>query len=396
MRTENRNALFYGVSLALVLLALTALTCEVCCSQAQAHDLVYQPNLNSGTYHDGYYWWYGHPYTRAKVYTCSRSSRCGCRRRCSWRWRYLQVPGYDYRSPARYRVDTDSIANGTWRGKLLEIVRQRDQYESRARASALEHNEFLETIKSLGLESNFGWQGYGYAPQYAQGFGSLFGYGGGGGYNTQFGAQAGGTQVAYRYTHDYADQYRNADLAALISRQQQYQELAQTNTAKAADSTADLIDRKGLRDSEVARLRASGEFNQRTIEAYGKAIAQALANAQPQERTITERTEITPEYQQQRVDVQGEDSARAEALLQFGLLLEQRCAECHGRDPDNIPQGINLLAPSSLTREQREKAWLALEEGKMPPEQTRDGRAIPPLAQTEKRLLQWGFGPPAL
>ena len=382
-----------------LLLAFCLLTADV---QAQ-YTLAYNAAWQNGAYHQGYYWWYGHPYTRYRVYSCSRKSSCGCRVRCGYKWHYAQIQGYNYSRRGYGGVITaDSISKGTWRGQLLDIISRRDAYEGQARASALEHNEFLETLKALGIEGNFTWDGYGYSPQYAQGFGQVFGYPQmPQAYNSQFGAPTGGTQYAYTYATDYADSYRNADIAALISRQQSYQELAQNNAASTASATGDLIDRKGQRDAEVARLRGTAELNERTIQAFGQAIAQGLQSGKPQERTITERTTITPQVMGQpsttkSVEIQGADSGQARAMLNFGLLVEKRCVACHGSDSSANKSGLLLSAPTQLSQAIKAKAARRILAGEMPPAKDLQGNPIEPLTAEEKRLLLWGFGPPSM
>jgi hypothetical protein len=114
----------------------------------------YNGYVESGyTWKDGYWWLNGQAYSRAQVkcYT----GHC----RYHWQWQYYPV-SFAAKAKAAYI----SSSEDNWRGKLMDAVAVREQYEARAKASALEHNEFLEAIHAVG----FG-QGDGYSTPYATG-----------------------------------------------------------------------------------------------------------------------------------------------------------------------------------------------------------------------------------
>lgn len=108
-------------------------------------------------------------------------------------WYYRRLSTISPNSSSYTAYGTTGTEN--WRSRLLDIAANRDRYESASKASALEHNEFLESVKALGLEGNFRWMGYGYAPTYATGAGgyggSLLGYGTSAAYGGAYGGAYG-------------------------------------------------------------------------------------------------------------------------------------------------------------------------------------------------------------
>ena len=109
------------------------------------------------TYRDGYWWSNGVAFTRTRqaYYTtgyCS-SRRCSTRS-LAYRWVYRRSSYQPAVQPQYVTPKTEG-----WRTKLLEIAATRDRYEASTRASANEHNEFIEAVEALGLTSNFTWRG---------------------------------------------------------------------------------------------------------------------------------------------------------------------------------------------------------------------------------------------
>lgn len=277
-----------------------------------AYTLGYSDTAGYTLLDDGLWWKDGVAYNRIakrEYYT-----HCGRRYyRTVYRYERAAVKTYAKINPEK---DPD------WRIKLLEIVKDRDAWEGEIRRSANEHNEFLESIKALGLEGNFVWDGYGYEPRFAQGAAQQqpLQY-------SQPTAPQGATLYGYR---ELADVYGNVDLGALYNdairlRSQSYQ-----NESKATSETHALIDNLSNRVAAIEEIRAKGA-----------AAAEALKAAEAKDRA----TILRELWGSERPPTAKERPAGAghAALLQ---VVSARCAGCHSADAK--AGGLDLTNPVGL------------------------------------------------
>lgn len=70
----------------------------------------------------------------------------------------------DIKPKADSKFGTLSYRDPEWKTKLLGIVKYRDEVEAKLRQSAIQQQEFLQTVQSLGLSGNFRMQEYGQNP----------------------------------------------------------------------------------------------------------------------------------------------------------------------------------------------------------------------------------------
>lgn len=285
------------------------------------------------TWRDGYWWLNGRAYTRHKVqeaytYYRGRCAYTGYR----WVWRYTPTV------TKRVVITKQDLSEDGWRGKLLELAKQRDSYEGQLRKSAVEHNEFLESLRILGLEGNFKWNGYGYEMQYAQG-GHVYGQ------QSQYSqppAAQGSTIYGYR---EMADIYGNVDLGALFNQAMRLRQQSYGNESKATSET------HALMGQLAADMRAIKE-----IEAKGRAAAAALQAAGAKDRATLLREfwqsggSTTPSG-----GTQGSTAPvnRNEALTAMTAVVKTKCAACHNSEKKN--GGLDLSDLTALSADQGKK-----------------------------------------
>lgn len=334
-------------------------------------------------YHgNGYYigadGWY---YTKDKYYY---RDRCGYRR---WKWVYnktiYKVSGTYHPGGSSYGAagGYNYITPGTegWRQKLLAIAEQRDKYEAAQRTSALEHNEFLEAVKALGLTGNFHWENYGMAPTLANNAYSTYGASGYSHYPTQQGA------TIYGYS-TVADVYGDVDLGALYQQALRLGEQAQTYGAAAARDSKTLIAQEGENRARVAAILAEAQATREKLDA-------ARPTSQSQIRTHQFRINThsgggqpgaTPD---EATDAGGGVSALgANPLL---TLVSNKCVRCHGGAKTEA--GLDLRDLTKLTADQGTAVLARIVD---PDPERMMPKGGPPLSVQERMLFFQAATPP--
>ena len=279
------------------------------------------------TYRDGYWWLNGQAYTRTRVQEPYYYWHRGCQYTSyRWVWSYTPVSG----------VTTTTVINPSedgWRGKLLDIAKQRDQYEGRLRSSAVEHNEFVESVKLLGMEGNFRWNGYGYEMSYAQYPGAAIAaaqqaY-------SQFPTPQGNSVYGYR---ELADVYGNVDLGALYNQTMRLREQSYGNESKATSEMHALVNDLG---ENLAKIKE--------IEAKGQAAAAALSASAAKDRaTVLKEFWSTYDSRTKSGGVGPPPAApQAPQAAQAGSLqaiVQQKCVACHNSEKKNGGLDLSNLA----------------------------------------------------
>lgn len=312
-------------------------------------------NASGYTYQDGY-WWYGdQAYRRVKYSEPYYYYSCGTR--CTgYRSAYKYEPVYLQKE--KVVVTKEDLANGSedgWRGKLLEIAGNRDKWEAKARQSAQEHNEFLESVKFLGMQGNFHWNGYGYEMSYAQNPYAYEGYGQKEVFQQygQFPAAQG--QTVYGY-NEIADIYANVDLGQLYDSVLRLREQSYGYESKATSETHALV---GDLASKMAEIKE--------IEAKGRAASAALKASEAKDRTTLLRefwsaypsasgtTSTTTRRSQSTssVTVGGMAGGGGQALALVERVVANKCISCH--TSGGAQGGLNLDDLTALTPEQSTK-----------------------------------------
>lgn len=314
---------------------MVALIATVCCflsldvgsHRAQASE--YQNgyvDASGYTWRDGYWWYDGQAYARTQVkqYYCQR----GCN---YYRWVYQYQPV----AVQKTVVTEQDLSEDGWRGKLLDIAKQRDYYEGRNRKSAVEHNEFLESVRVLGMEGNFRWNGYGYEMSYAHGNQpQVASY-------SQMVAPQGSTIYGYR---EVADVYGNVDLGALYNSVLRLREQSYGNESRATSETHALVGELGDQVARVEEIRAKAQAASAVLSA---------ASAKDKTTLLKEFWSSRPEPGASGAAVRVESArgaVRGDALAKLSVLVNQKCVSCHSATKQN--GGLNLADLSVLTADQ--------------------------------------------
>jgi len=302
----------------LILLAL------LCAAPQAAHAT--SPVLGQG----GYYWWQGAPYTRYIAYVN------GCRV-----WKYVAVANYQAPAASPYTLPRPN--DPAWREKFTDIIGTLAKYEAQAKASALEHNEYLETLEKSGLakllEGN-------YSPRYATG-------GAYGAYSAQlfqqiqsgFAAQGGVgfAPFAQQGSTVYGVQQANAaypgvDLAELYRMSHSLAEQGQQFGAQATNdfNAATRAERDG--QGRIAEIQARAQAAAFTMQAAGAGV--------PTPRSTTTTTlNVGPGAAQAGAAAGAAapsnqpTAATASDRQALAAVVEHKCNSCHGG------QGANGAKP---------------------------------------------------
>ena len=282
------------------------------------------------TWRNGYWWRDGIAYKRVRYrrkvwYNCGLF---GCRSCYRWEyyWRYIPV---DPQPASRTYITPETPG---WRAKLLEIAKQRDEIEGKMRMSALEHSEFIESVRLLGLESNFRWQGYGAGVTYSQAALSPVAplTGAFGSYYSQLPQAQGNTVYGYGLS-TLIDVYGNVDLGALF---QQALRLRQQSAQAESKATSEVHALLGQLDKNVSRIQE--------IQAKGEAAAKVLKAAEPKDRV----TLLQQFWQQTPQRVAQSLNGKTQAVHQsVALIFRNKCVSCHSADK---AEGDLNLEPEQL------------------------------------------------
>jgi len=290
------------------------------------------------TWNNGYWWRNGYAYTRALSYrtVCSY----GCSHRCGHNcyqqsyYQYTLVPGV---SGKQYSISYNDIDEGRWRDKLLDIAKYRDQYKSKILQSANEHNEFVDSVRVLGMEGDFKIGNNGYEINLAQG--GVYGGGMVAGYQqySQLPAQQGATVYGY---NQISDVYANLDIGALYD---QILRLRSQSYEKESVANSEVHGLVGDLGSNIAKIKE--------IEAKGAAAAAALKAAEAKDRAtiLQEFWKLSPTQQQQVVQTQTQTPNLDTYDLLVGL-VNAKCVSCH--NPNKQNGGLDMTNLAALTPEQ--------------------------------------------
>ena len=237
----------------LVICFFLLLSLDLNVSQIKADDL----NNDGYSYSNGYWWRDGVGYLPYKVYYYDR-----CRRyRWYWAWKPVSYNNSQYGN-SQYNV---SSQDENWRSKLLDIAANRDKYELSARRSAIEQEEFLESVQALGLSDNFHIQGYGQPVQYSQYEMNYNAYPGQVASAQSYAPQG---QTVYGYsTQTLSNLYGNNDLSVLYNQAGRVVENAQTLAGQANSDFQTLVRTEGDNRSRVAEILAKGQAAREALQA---------------------------------------------------------------------------------------------------------------------------------
>lgn len=272
----------------------------------------------NGTY---YYDAAGQAYNR--VQSTEYFWRNGCRY-SRYVWKYTAVAGV--------YSGVNSQTEG-WRSKLLDIAASHKRYQDQIASSANEHQEFLESVKELGLTGVV--TNYGFAPTYANAANYMQAHGFSPGLNVQNYAQEyqqaapqGNTVYGYR---EVADIYGNVNLGELYQRALRLREQSAGYEATANQDTTKLVDNLGARAAAIEEIRAKATMMAQLVdglkaESTSKVVREYYSNVKggvPQPGVPAE-----PNGQSARI------------IDQLGAVIQNKCVSCHTAEKPN--GGLNL------------------------------------------------------
>jgi hypothetical protein len=271
----------------------------------------YAVGTNDGGYvlaADGYWWYNGNAYNRVTTYYSSSYYVNGV----------CYPPGPYYRYVFSHAQPALTYNDPQWRSKLLDIAAQRDKVEGDVRKSAFEQAYFLDSVKTLGLEGNFKWQNYGYAPPYGYGSSGSLGYGSALQLST---AGANGSTV-YGYSYNQQASIYGEDLGAYMTMaDRQVQAVAKI----LADANANFTDRIGQAGEEQNRVAQ--------VIAKGKVLEQVLKSLDTKNSTVNTQVYSYKATVGKDGKVQVENQPNAPGVgdtrKQFEALAVAKCASCH-------------------------------------------------------------------
>lgn len=313
------------------------------------------------TWRDGYWWKNGLAYRRE---TYKQWDGCRC---WYWAYRYIAVPVVQQ---ANGGYETLNANTEGWRDKLLDWAMKRDSYQSSAKRSALEHNEFLEALRALGLDQ----QQAMYDPRYA--------------------SAPSPYSMGYQQQQGYVPNAAQGDSAYGYNGGYSYQKLTEAwGTPSNIDAWMQSYSRGVDKVNDAGREGLQGMQQAIMYESEGRAkVAEYLAKAALLKAAETPST-TTREELRVYGDLQGQKAAplrvdpQAVQKLAESLpeLLATKCASCHGGakisgKSELFPTGFDVAKLETYSVQQRRRMINVCLTGEMP-------QGKPPLGVDELSLM---------
>lgn len=303
-------------------------------------------NGDGYTYHDGYWYWGEQAYTRTLIQP-------------SGYWSYgCYHPGRAYYQYSAYTAPVVTYKTPEWRTRLLELATARDRREGLIRQNAFEHQYFLEAIKTLGLEGNFRWNGYGMTPPGYSG--DIYRQ-----QTTSYGANA---STIYGYSYNtIASLYGDTNLNQLYLQAAQLAEGSQNLTREAVAGHQNLVGLEGSNRARVAEILAKAQMASQIISSL---------QATPTIETKGFSFKVVPGGGIEKVE-EGVDAKTKEGLVeQFAVVARESCASCHsGKKLEGKFDITNYL---NMSPREKEKVWQRLTDPDPKRRMPKDADPLPP------------------
>lgn len=280
----------------------------------------------------GYYYKNGAPYTRSDIkwykdwyWVNAYYDSYGCYKPGYWSYSWKSY--YDY-TPVQVK------ANGDWRSKLLDIAHDRDKIEGDLRKQAAEQQYFESSVRVLGLEGNFRWDGYGTSPYNYASYSQLSAYG------------VQGTTV-YGYSYKQAqDAYGQTDLNLLY---QQY--------GHSVERAQQLAGQAQLGMTEFVKLTADQQARLAEINVRGAIMLEAL-KATPQVKTETKVFSFGS-VKSPGIVVDGNPKVQVQGLVDQAAFLKLagpgKCVDCHSGKQPRGGWSIETYHPWTASKKERDQ-----------------------------------------
>jgi mono/diheme cytochrome c family protein len=347
--------------LSLFLLSLCVMITAVNTGKANYTNGYYE---NGYTYRDGYWWDGDYAYTRSKVYSTSYQQVYNgyggyyYTPYTTYYWSYTKVPVVTKYVDKPYEAPKPTDPD--WKTKLLDLAKQRDQFEGQIRKDSFDQAAYLESIKALGLEGNFNWKGYGTAPPYIVGnrtLGSVGGYGSNsyGSYNLgNYGANA-STIYGYSYS-SIKDLYGDTNLNTLYQQSARLTQNAQTLAGQANTEFSSLVAQEGGNRARVAEILAKAQAAKMALDAAGAGSSAKVITSTFSLKSGSDSggsNEIRPAMPPAE---QTENNTSTQAFQQLAV---ERCASCHSSTTKK-EGGFDIGLYPAMTAEQKSRVWARL------------------------------------
>lgn len=265
----------------------------------------------AGSFHfsNGYWWKNGQAYERYKTKCWYRN--CYGYRYYKWCWKYR-------------KVNVISSRTEGWREKLIALKEQRERYQARLDESANEHNEFIETLRELGLDGSYYGTSVGKAyidrsrPYAIQG-----GY-------SQLTAPQGSTVYGYTPSgyNEIADVYGNVDLGSIYNSAIRLADDSNKYGSQATNSAMSLVDKLGDRAASLMNHRIALE--EIKVKSAGMSqVAKALSEAIRAEARAYVKREGDKQVFRLPENPQLKLKAENGTLDSIGEIIAVRCVKCH-------------------------------------------------------------------
>lgn len=291
--------------------------------------------------------------------------------------RYYVAPTPSYVQPATTTYPT--VKDTDWRTQLLKVAEQRDKYNGQIQKEALEHAQYMEAVKALGLPqpipSSYVQPGY-----YGSGFGGGYGYGGyaiQGNYSSYpiFGTNA---STIYGY-NSVAALYKDTDINQLYLQAAQLTAGAQKLAGDANTQFGSLVSQEGNNRARIADILAKGAFIQQVMQTLQAPAPMEVKNLtfsiQPGGKLVKDDSKVT--------------SSDKDKLAQlWGDSASTYCSNCHYGTTKKAGWSIEDY-PNMSQDDKQKRVWprLVTQDEKLRMPRNADGSAAPALSNTE--IQKW-------
>lgn len=347
-------------------------------AKAQVYSDGYVDRIDNYTYRSGY-WYFGSdysiPYTRVR-YQNPGYWYNGCYVNGSFYYTYTR-----YYAPTPPPIAaTITAKDSDWRTQLLKVAEQRDKYNGQIQKQALEHAQYMEAVKALGLSppipGTYVTGGYG---GYGSGIGIPSGYSISGNYYNYplYGVNA-NTQYGYSY-NQIAKLYGDTDINQLFQMSAQLTASAQKLAGDANSQFSGIVSQEGNNKARVAELLAKGAIMAQMLQAL---------QAPPPAKVEGLSFRIEPGGKVTKDDAKVTASDKEKLRDMLGSLLAEKCSSCHyGK---TIKSNFDIATYFEMSLEEKQKRVfprIFTNDTKLMMPRNADGGPGTPLTDSERQLF---------
>jgi hypothetical protein len=344
--------------------------------QAQTYSSGYVDQIDQTVFHNGYWFYlsdttYANPYSRVKYQYPVRYIN-GCAYPGNFYYQYTRV----YLPSA-----TPTVKSENWRNELLKIAGERDKINGKAQLEILEHTQYMEAVKSLGLAAPIPSPGYvigGSYGGYSGAIGIAPGYSMSGQYYSYPLVPTASTIYGYGY-NAISSFYKDTDLNQLYLQAAQLTAGAQKLAGDANSQFGSLVSQEGSNKARVAEILAKGQVVSQMLQALQN-------NPIPEAKGFS--FTVQPGGILKKDDSKVEPSVKEKLQTQLADLLASKCSNCHYGKTTKGSWSIESYF-SSTQDEKQKRIWprILSQDQKFLMPRNADGSAGTPLTDVERQLF---------